>query len=513
MSGSKRPTWVLGVDIGTSSVRAIAYDERAMPLMAPVQRAHAPDISREGASELDPGELLDLICSILDELHGQPQIGRGEIAAVGISCFWHSIMALDARAQPLTPLLLWADTRPGQIISRLETECKPWLLHRRTGAGLHASYWPAKIRWMKQQWPTLLDSAAHLCSFAEYLHLRFTGRLQVSVSMASGTGLLNVSSAGWDPYALRLAHEESALRLSPIDDSPAALTPEFQKRWPHFSRAVWLPAHGDGACANVGAGGLLSQRVVISVGTSSAVRVVVSKGAGKRPASRTDGARSSLWTYRLDRDREVRGAALAEGGNLVAWIKETFRVASLTECEEEIRARPPDAGGLTVLPFIAGERSPDWIGSARAAIVGLHVSTKPVDILQAALESVSYQLRAVFDDLTATMDGRPMVIAAGAALLESQTWLQILAAVLEHEVWESPVLEASSRGAAVMALRLLGVDEGDLEPVLEKVHQPARMGDAYRVARERQSALYRLLVLGPAGTAQNSAVEPRPPLA
>ena len=100
----------------------------------------------------------------------------------------------------------------------------------------------------------------------------------------------------------------------------------------------------------------------MTIGTSSAVRAVTAGAVTRVP----DG----LWCYRIDRRRSLSGGALSEGGNLYGWIRKTFRLADTAGMQKAIALSPPDAHGLTVLPFLGGERSLGWAGDARATVVG-----------------------------------------------------------------------------------------------------------------------------------------------
>ena len=111
---------------------------------------------------------------------------------------------------------------------------------------------------------------------------------------------------------------------------------------------------------------------------------------------------------------------------------------------------------MTVLPFLAGERSPGWAGHARATLHGLSQATTPLDILRAGLESVAFRIALVFDLLRRLLPGDPEIVASGGALLGSPAWLQIMTDVLNRPVAVSAVQEVSGRGAALLALEALG---------------------------------------------------------
>jgi gluconokinase len=208
---------------------------------------------------------------------------------------------------------------------------------------------------------------------------------------------------------------------------------------------------------------------------------------------------SGLWRYLLDGRRTVVGGALSEGGNLFAWMEHALRLPPLEEAESQAATLPPDGHGLTLLPYLAGERSLGWHAEARATLTGLSIATRPEEVLRAGIEALAYRIAAVHARLAPAL-GRlaaPTVIGSGAALLKSRLLQQVLADTLGVPLHPSRDEEASARGAALLALEALGIisDAAAIAPHLEPALQPdAERGAHYRQAAERQAALYRLLL-------------------
>ena len=185
------------------------------------------------------------------------------------------------------------------------------------------------------------------------------------------------------------------------------------------------------------------------VGTSGAMRVAW-KGEYQPPPA-------GLWCYRIDGMRPVQGGALSNGGNLVEWMRSTLLLPPAEELELELSQLPPDGHGLTLLPFLAGQRSPRWNPHRRGTIHGLRLATRPIQILQAGLEAVAFRFRLIHDLLAARFPAAHEIVATGGGLLRSPAWIQIMADVLGHPVVVSGVTEASCRGAALLALESLGI--------------------------------------------------------
>ena len=472
--------WILALDVGTSSVRAIGYDALGRPL--PGADAHVacePSTTADGGSEMDAEDFLAATASAIDRCAAA---APGAPVAVGASVFWHSLLALDTDGRPLTGVITWADTRSAGAAQALRARLDETAVHARTGAPLHSTFYPAKLAWMREARPDVFARATTWCGFAEYLLLRLTGRLRASVSMASGTGLLDQRTGAWDTAMLDACGIEAG-RLPPIDDAPLiGLAPEWRARWPALAEAPWLPAAGDGACSNLGTDCSGPDRIALNVGTSAALRLVT-------PAP--EAVPWGLWHYRVDARRHLIGGATSEGGNVLAWARRTLALpGDDAALDAALAAVAPDSHGLTALPFLAGERSPGWRGDARAAVAGISLATTAPQILRALVEAVAYRLAAVYDLLAPVASPGHAVIASGGVLGHSRVFTEILADALGVPIELRVGTEASSRGAALLALGALGRPAPSPGPSGSLVRPDPRRRDIYAAARARQGRLY-----------------------
>jgi gluconokinase len=411
---------VLALDIGSSSVRAQRFDEDASP---------AGELRQEKYDTTDAAEVKRLVEQVL--AGDEPD---------GTSCFGHALLALDARGEPLTPILGWRDIRSADAAEWLRRRLDPEAVHARTGGFLHPSYWAPKLAWLAQVEPEVFRTADCFVSFVDYVR----GGRETSLSMASGTGLLDLTTNRWDAQLLdALGLDES--RLPTIAEQP-----------------VWL----DGVCSNLGAGCVGADRAALMIGTSGALRVLYET---ERPQPKP-----GLFLYRVDGHRICEGGALSDGGNLHAWLERT-----LAEPGE-----PRDEHGLTFLPFLGGERSTGWDPYQQGAVLGLTFETTPADVRRAALEGVGFRFAAIADLLPDVDE----IVATGGALLKDREWVQLLADALARPVTLSAIEEASLRGAAVAVL-----DTPADAPLGETFHPREERAEAYRSGRERQERLYQVL--------------------
>ncbi|NLC55903.1 MAG: gluconokinase [Armatimonadetes bacterium] len=448
--------YIVALDIGTSSVRAAIYDARGHAL--PEAHAAARQVVRttpDGGAEMRADEVVERAVDCLDETLVQAGERVRPIAGVAICTYWHSTLGVGRAGRAVTPVYLWSDTRSAAEVEWLRRRLDARALHQRTGCPLHTSYVAPRLLWVARAQPHRFRQARQWMSIGEYLFLRLFGEPVCSYSMASGTGMFDLAKRQWDPALLSLLPIQPEQLTPPVEYTEArrGLRPPFAERLRPLREAPWFPALGDGACSNVGSGATHAGRIAVMVGTSGAMRVVGPPGPPRPP----DG----LWAYLLDGQRFLIGGALSNGGNLLTWLMHTLRAGSRDRLEQELQRMAPDTHGLTVLPFLFGERAPGWRGDARAAIVGLTGATRPAEIVRAGLEAVAYRFALIYQRLRGRLGKPPeagrQILATGGALLHSPAWMQILADVLNEPLLVSHEPQASERGAALMGLVALGI--------------------------------------------------------
>lgn len=465
---------MLALDIGTSSVRSALYDVKGNVLPETmVKNERTLTATDDGGAEIDADEAFVQVVQAIDDVLARSS-KIGEIEHVAASSFWHSLVGIDAKGKPTTKVFGWADTRSREYTEKLKQKFDETDVHDRTGARFHSSFWPAKLLWLRKEFPKVFAKTERWLSFSDFLNLRLFGMPSTSVSMASGTGLFDIRKCIWDAEMLRFLKIKAAHlpEITVADSETFQLDKKFTNRWPRLKSAKWFPAIGDGAANNIGAGCVQRSKAALMIGTSGAMRVAYK---GEPPEKIPPG----LWCYRVDRKRVIIGGALSDGGGLYRWLKDNLRLkADDDRTEAEIEKRAPDAHGLTFLPFLAGERSTGYNESAAGAILGLKASTDTIDIVQAALESVAYRFAEIFDQLNDVCKIRE-IIASGGALRESPVWTQIIADVLGRNMSLPDTREASSRGAVLLALEAIGKKSD-----IEKIETPH--GRAFKSRKDRQ---------------------------
>ncbi|HEU5089776.1 MAG TPA: FGGY family carbohydrate kinase, partial [Roseiflexaceae bacterium] len=262
--------FVLTIDIGSSSTRALLYDAQARRVDGIAARTtYQIATSSDGASEIDAEWLLDCVCRCLDSV--LDQTGDLQIAGVALDTFVSNIIALDATGKPLSQVVTYADTRNDDDSRRLRHELDETQVHERTGCLLRTSYWPARLAWFRRTQPALWEATRHWATFGEYLELRLFGHGRAGISAASWSGLVDRRSNQWDHELLDFLGVARDY-LAPLVDSGQplrGLNSAYANRWPALRDVPWFPALGDGAAANIGSGCDNPQRIALTVGTTA----------------------------------------------------------------------------------------------------------------------------------------------------------------------------------------------------------------------------------------------------
>jgi gluconokinase len=494
-SAGIEPPLVLTIDIGSSSARVALYDGRGRAVVGcTAQERYTLQMGADGAAEDDPDEALERAARCVDAALAQAGPLAAQIAGVAVATMATTLLGLDAAGRPITPLRTYADTRAAPDADALRDALDEAAVHDRTGCLLRPSYWPAQLAWTRRLQPEIWRAAARWVTLGEHLELRLFGRCRASFSAAAWTGLLDRRQLTWDgPLLAELGLEAGKLSpLADVDEPLSGLIAPFAARWPALKDLPWFPAVGDGAAANIGGGCTDHRRIALTMGTTGALRVVQPE---------LEHVPAGLWCYRVDRRSALVGGATSEGGNVYAWLRQSLRLGEPAEVEAALAAMAPASHGLTVLPFLAGERSPGWAGNVQATIHGLTLATTPLAILRASLEAVAYRF-AIIERRLFERSGPAAVrvIASGGALLSSPAWMQIFADVLGRAVVASAEAETTSRGVAILALRSLGALASLEEAAAADgpAYEPDPQRHAvYEEAVARQAWLYERVISSP----------------
>lgn len=439
---------VIGLDLGTTTCKAIAADEHGLVLAV----ATSPIVTQfigEDRAEQDPVAIRDVVAKVLQSVvHALD--GR-VIAGIVISGAMHSLIPIDDTDRPLAPASIWSDRRAVRQAVELRSSLRSHDLYRDTGCGVRWLYHPPRIRWWLEVSRGIANKIRRFVSIKDWITHLLTGCWSTDTSLASTTGLLDIRTLTWHAGALDAAGIDKAMLprlVLPCDE--AGCVTSSGAAWSGVPAGVRLFGGGsDGPLANLGASGAALGTVVISVGTSGAIRLVVS-------SPKLD-ARERTWCYSLVPGRWVAGGAIANAGLALQWVRDRwFPQVAHDEMIRRAAEVVPGAEGLLFLPYLTGERNPHWNNEARAMMHGLTLSHRSEHLARAAMEGVAYCLADVWDALQ-MKDGTVQTVRLTGGITQSPAWCQICSDVLGVPVETTEGGDASALGAIRLAHVGLGI--------------------------------------------------------
>ncbi len=469
---------IIAIDMGTTGTRAIVFDSEAREI-ASAYTQYETRSPNPGWAEQDPMEILNATVEMIRRVMEETKLSPGDVAGVGVSSVLLSLMAVDGQGDPLTPLSIWADNRAIDEVERLKRERDAHAIYMRTGCQLHPMYPLSRILWYRRNLPDLFDTARKFISLKAFLIRTLFGEYLVDVSLGSATGFLNLSERDWDRELLGIMGIGKE-RLSKVVDGLTVVTgldPKWAKKMKLSPDTPFVMGAGDGMLSNLGVGALGDERMVSTVGTTAAVRLTK-----HRPVL---DEKERLWCYALFGDYWVTGGALNNGAVVLKWFSETLgknlaarddmtAKGAFSGLYDPLAAKvAPGAEGLVILPFLTGERSPNWNARAKGVFLGLRLDHGPEHLVRALMEGVTFRLYAVYRALMEFGSGSPEIVICGG-YARSEVWPQIQADIFGQPVLVPSVTESSARGAALAAMKALGMLD-DFEMVdtpIEKQFDP-----------------------------------------
>lgn len=487
----------IGIDIGTTSTKAIVVTSigemkgiasREYPLLAPQPRF----------AEQDPNLIFSAVLESVREAIQRANLSSRDIAAIGCGSAMHSLIVMGADHFPLSQSITWADNRSVTQAAALKQSPNGIQIYRKTGTPLHPMSPLTKLLWMRECDPDRFNKAAKFISIKEYVLYRLFEQYVVDYSIAAATGLLNLKALNWDQEVLNLAQVrvDQLSQLVPTTHILQGMKPEYAAAMGLDPNVPVVVGSSDGVLANLGVGAIASDQLAITVGTSSAVRKVVSQ-----PITDEQGR---TFCYPLTEKYWVIGGASNNGGIVLRWFRDTFgqleiepeqdAYAHLIQLAESI---PVGAEGLLFLPFLSGERAPYWNADARGVFFGMSLQHQRSHFVRAVLEGIlfaAYSITTVLSDLT---DASQTILASGG-MTRSRIWRQMMADLFGIEVLAPEVYEASGFGGAVLAMYAVG-EIAQLEAVQSMIrihdrHLPnLERSQQYQKLFDRYQRLYYLL--------------------
>ncbi|MFL5220608.1 MAG: xylulokinase [Microvirga sp.] len=379
-------TALLGIDLGTSSVKALLVGERDN-VLAEASASLAVSRPRPLWSEQDPDDWWRATEAALDRLAtSRPQM-LADVAGIGLSGQMLGVTLLDERDRPLRPAILWNDGRANQECRELERLVPDFA--EIVGCRAMAGFPAPKLRWLRRHEPERLDQARVILLPKDVVRLRLTGETATDAADGSATLLMRTQDGVWDPPLLAASgvRREQLPRIVRSTQIAGELRPDWSLRWRLPARTPVFGGAGDNMCGAVGAGVAGPRQACISLGTSG---VYVRSDSRFLPAQG-----GGMHTHR----HAVEGLFLQNGcilsaGAALNWVAlligETDVGGGILDEVEAAGISPSETPVFT--PYLAGERTPHDNPALTAAFSGLTLSTTRLHLVQSVLEGTALAL-------------------------------------------------------------------------------------------------------------------------
>jgi gluconokinase len=468
--------YYLGVDIGTTSAKCVAFSESG-EVMVSASRRYEMLHPKINYSEQDPDEIFTAMVESVNEVTGTL---NSDPEFVAFSAAMHSLIVMGDEGRPLTNCIIWADNRAAEIADELRNTERGRGIYESTGVPVHAMSPLCKILWYKQNDPEVFDAARQFIGIKEYVFYKLFGAYVTETSIASTTGMLNLETLDWDEDVVsfagidrsQLPEVRSVRTFFRLDETKAR---PFGLKLPH--NIAFVLGGSDGALANLGTFATAQNTMAISIGTSSAARIVTT--------TRQMDADMRTFCYHLMDNCFIVGGPSNNGAIVLEWLRDNLletseSLESLFEKAETIEA---GSGGLIFVPYLLGERAPVWDSSARGIFYGFDINHRKAHLIRACMEGVIY---SVYSTARILLHNNAITeIHATGGFTQSRLWLQMLADVCGLPVLVSSAVESSSLGAVMIGLTAMNIERLPPREVLEE-YKPDITNHAVYMERFRQ---------------------------
>ena len=460
-------TLLLGVDIGTSSCKTALFDPEGK-VVAQGGCEYPVSYPRKGWAEQDPAQWWEGVCRAVREMISDNGIDPAEIAGIGTDGQSWSAIALDREGNVLCPTPIWTDTRSEEICRETEDRLTAEKLFGLCGNPAKPGYtWP-KILWYRKHRPEVFEKTEKILQSNSYIVYRMTGEITQDISQGYGLACFDMRKGCWDEEMCETLGIPRRMlpEIVPCHQIVGKLTVDAAKQM-GLREGIPVAAGGlDAACGTLGAG-------------------VVSPGQTQEQGGQAGGMSICIDQYAAD-PRLILGfhvvpgrwllqGGTTGGGGALKWLRETMcPELSFAEMSALAETAEPGSGGVTFLPYMAGERSPIWDPKACGVFFGLNFGVTRAQMIRACMEGVAYSLRHNLET-AAEAGARAGVLRAMGGSANSRIWTQIKADVTGCGIEVPGSDTATTLGAAMLA----GVGTGVWQGFEEAARQTIRVNRIY----------------------------------
>lgn len=431
----------IGIDLGSSSIKAVALDDRGECVAAAKQPMEICT-GAGGKAEQSPLTWRDLSGQCLRQLSAELKEESYRPAAAAATGQMDGAVLLDADGQARRPVQMWCDSRCAAQCHQINSLISPQHLLQVTGHSAVTGYTAPKLLWLAENTPEPLEAGQRFIFPKDYITNILTGNIGTDFSDASNSLMLDIHNGKWSDEIISTLGLEwlEFPRLLGSSDIAGRISPEGAK-WSGLPEGLPIAAGaGDSVAAALGSAMIDSSQIQIVIGTAGNVNCVLKQLA-------IDHCGRVHTGYFVDNHHWICSGVQQSSGACLDWWSQITGL-EITELVGEVDF---DSSGSAVLfaPYLAGERTPYLDAYVRAAFAVLDRNTERKDMTRAIMEGVAFSFKDAVE-VFASIDIHPSrtIVSGGGA--DSDSWCALLAAVMEVAV-ERVIADTTARGAAILA--------------------------------------------------------------
>lgn len=443
-------TLLLGIDIGTSSAKAVLFDSETAAIVATAGQEYPIHTPAPDRAEQDPDDWWRATVHIVRQ--AAAKVDPARIAAISFSGQMHGTILLDMNGKPLHPAIIWADQRSTatseEMIASVGTERYVSIAGTLPAVG----FLGPTLLWLRHHEPALLDAARHVVLPKDYVRLQLTGEIATDVTDAAATGLFDITRRTWSSELIASAQLPPSIFPVIIESAQAAgvLRPSAAAELGLTAGIPIIAGCADQPAQAIANGLIAPGAASVTTGTGGQVLTALRPAPGS-PVP-TD-SRLHVFNHALPDTWYVLGAILSAGLSL-RWLRGITGLDGRTDAYGLLSAEAvtitPGANGLIFLPYLLGERTPLMDSLARGSFFGLSYHHQRGHLARAIMEGVAFALRQALE-ISLELGGKIDTIIASGGGAESETWRQIQADVFGIPLRKSLLIEQAGLGAALLA--------------------------------------------------------------
>lgn len=489
--------YILVIDVGTSSIRGVLYDPQGKPLFWK-QISYCVQYFGEGMAEQNADDWANAVCVIgkaAAEFAAEKKIS---IDGISLTSQRSSIIPVGENGEALRPAIMWQDKRNAGIVAELAS-CQE-KVHRLAGARINTVFSGTKMTWFRRMEPELYKKTKKICTIADYIVSRITGKYVTDHTYGARSLLMNIRTLEWDPELLDIfeVDREKLCALAPTGSVIGTVSREFAEKTGLKSGIPLVSAGGDQQCAALGQGIIHAGSAEITTGTGAFLLAYSDIVPEEIPSNIICGAHAIPGKY-------VMESSMLSCAAMYNWIMRTLfsEEKSIEAVNAAVERAPAGANGCIVLPYFQGRGSPDFNSNATGCFANMNLGTTRDDMARALLESIAYEANENLQILEKNT-GKIEEIQIGGGLTRFSAFNQMQADVYQKKLLhDKDSSEQTAIGAWVSAAVALNACESYEKALsfalaghsVETYMPNEKISGVYQQGQKHMQELYRKLYI------------------